>query len=326
MMNELISVIVPVYNIENYLPRCLHALSEQTYKNLEILLVDDGSTDSSGAICDDFAAKDSRVRVIHKPNEGAWSARNVGKEASRGDYLFFPDGDDFFHQDLLSILLEAIHRGDGYDMAICRIKETNGEESEASSPLSVVYSTKTQKDFYFDLLYEKGDSRFAVFLWNKLFRRSLIENLRFNPLPVAEDLDFFIRLFPRIKEVTLVENTLYYWIQRPGSLTHNDRSAILNGFCSARVYYRNYLALSEKEKTYSPFLLERLYVRMLFLRHHVWNSPERKDAFAECDFMAQTTRKAFLFCRKLPLWKRVAYMILFYCPSLTHWLMKISRN
>ena len=93
---ELVSVIVPVYNIEDYLPRCLACIEMQTYRNLEIILVDDGSTDGSGRICDEFAAKDSRVRVIHHPeNIGLWAARNTGQDAATGDYLWFPDGADY---------------------------------------------------------------------------------------------------------------------------------------------------------------------------------------------------------------------------------------
>ena len=321
--DPLISVIVPVFNVEKYLPRCLQSIAEQTYRNLGILLVDDGSTDRSGILCDEFAEKDPRARVIHKPNEGAWSARNVGKEAAHGDFLFFPDGDDSFHPDLLRILHEAIKYGGGYDMAICGIKKTFGDVDGLSSPPPFSFSTKTQKEFFLDLLYE---NRFAVFLWNKLYRRSLIEDLWINPFPVAEDLDYFIRLFPRIKEVALVENELYYWTQRPGSLTHNSNSAFLNGLCSVKIYYHTLLSLSESNKAYSHYLLERLYVRMLFLKHHAWNSPRRKEAFAECDFIAKTTKKTFLFCREIPFWKRAFYIILFCCPSLTHWLMKISKN
>ena len=102
----MISVIVPVYNVEKYLPRCLQAISEQSYRDLEILLVDDGSTDSSGKLCDAFAASDSRAKVIHQQNTGLWAARNAGQDAAHGDFLFFPDADDYFHQDTLQILLQ----------------------------------------------------------------------------------------------------------------------------------------------------------------------------------------------------------------------------
>ena len=100
---DLISIIVPVYNTEQFLPRCLACIERQTYRNLEIILVDDGSTDRSGAICDEFARKDPRARVIHQENQGLWAARNAGQRVAMGDFLIFPDSDDYFHADMLRL-------------------------------------------------------------------------------------------------------------------------------------------------------------------------------------------------------------------------------
>ena len=132
---ELVSVIVPVYNIEDYLPRCLSCIEKQSYRNLEIILVDDGSTDGSGRICDEFAAKDSRVRVIHQPNTGCWAARNAGQDAATGEYLWFPDGDDYFHKDIIRVTVEVINRtnaaGDKYDVALFGYEQTSRFDSDS---------------------------------------------------------------------------------------------------------------------------------------------------------------------------------------------------
>lgn len=122
-------MIVPVYNVEEYLSRCLECLSMQTYHNLEIILVDDGSTDNSGRICDDYAASDPRARVIHhESNIGLWAARNTGQDAATGDYLWFPDSDDYFHKDILKIMYEAINstivEGERHDLAIVNYLRT----------------------------------------------------------------------------------------------------------------------------------------------------------------------------------------------------------
>ncbi len=113
MEESLISVIVPVYNVEAYLPRCLDSIANQTYRNLDIILVDDGSTGGSGMLCDEYAARDSRVRVIHQSNKGLWAARNAGQDAANGDFLFFPDADDYFHYDMIRLmnhyLLRRLH-------------------------------------------------------------------------------------------------------------------------------------------------------------------------------------------------------------------------
>ncbi len=122
---ELISIIVPVYNIESYLPRCLETISKQTYQNLEIILIDDGSTDSSGSICDKFAKKDHRAKVIHQQNAGPSGARNTGMAYASGEYLMFVDGDDYLHTDAVNTLWDAINSGLQYDMAIGGFKKTN---------------------------------------------------------------------------------------------------------------------------------------------------------------------------------------------------------
>lgn len=105
-MNKLITVIVPVYNVAKYLEKCVKSIQDQTYKSLEIILVDDGSTDSSGAICDKYATEDSRIRVIHKPNGGLSSARNAGLDAATGDYVGFIDSDDYIAPDFYESLLK----------------------------------------------------------------------------------------------------------------------------------------------------------------------------------------------------------------------------
>lgn len=123
MMSEkqpLISVIVPIYKVEQYLNRCVQSIVDQTYKNLEIILVDDGSPDNSPAMCDAWAEKDDRVQVVHKKNGGVSSARNAGLDAANGAYIGFVDGDDYIEPDMYAQLLQAIQK-DSSDMAVCGI-------------------------------------------------------------------------------------------------------------------------------------------------------------------------------------------------------------
>ena len=121
---ELISVIVPVYNIEVYLPRCIETIARQTYRNLEIILVDDGSTDGSGAICDEYVKTDERAIVIHQENQGLWAARNTGQKVAHGQYLMYVDGDDYLHVDAIKAMYEAINQNGSYDMAMIDRKFT----------------------------------------------------------------------------------------------------------------------------------------------------------------------------------------------------------
>ena len=117
---RLISLVVSVHNIEDRLPKCLESISSQTYRHLEIILIDDGSTDGSGRICDEFASTDSRARVIHQQNRGLWAVRNRGLLESEGEYLIFPDGDDYFHKDYIRLMYESINDGgETYPVANC---------------------------------------------------------------------------------------------------------------------------------------------------------------------------------------------------------------
>ena len=120
----LISVIVPVYNVETFLLRCLESITSQTYHNLEIILVDDGSTDSSGEICDSFVKTESRASVIHQENGGLWYARNTGQKEAKGDFIMFVDSDDYLHVDAIRVLYEALVQHPTCGLSMCKYKQT----------------------------------------------------------------------------------------------------------------------------------------------------------------------------------------------------------
>lgn len=265
-MSELISVIIPVYNAEAYLPRCLEAVSAQTYNNLEIILVDDGSTDGSPRICADFAAKDGRARVIRQENQGLWAARNTGQDAAHGEYLFFPDSDDYFHRDTLRLMYEAINCGPGYDLAIVGRKITWSTEENTTSPITPVLTEWSQRRLLETLLTEKGDPC-CVYMWNKLFRRTLIDDLRTRRYLRSEDMDFNIRSFLRLDKAIVIENELYYWLKHDGSLTRAPEAMDIYYECLSDIFYRNALALPKECRQYRPLMLRRLYRRMVFWRH-----------------------------------------------------------
>lgn len=324
-MDELISVIVPVYNIEQHLPRCLHAISEQTYRNLEIILVDDGSTDRSGILCDEFAARDSRARVIHQHNTGLWAARNTGMDAARGAYLFLPDGDDYFHQDILLILHEAINRGKGYDLAICHKKKTKTQDEDTSYPVSVNYVEVTQNDLYLCLFYKDDACRWYYYshnVWNKLYRRCLVESLRFNPYPVAQDRDFLIRLYLFVKKAILVDNFLYYWVRHPDSIMHSSSYPSRRSMCHVMMDYSNYLLFSgEDQHRYRDLLLEDLYKHILIWRELLWFSSTRKDVCSKCNEIINHTRESYLQCQSISFLKRTATFLLARFSLITHFLI-----
>ena len=175
METELISVIVPVYNMERYLRRCVDSILHQTYRNLEVLLVDDGSTDASGAICDEYAAQEERVTAVHQKNGGLSAARNAGLERAQGTYLCFVDSDDFLDSRMLETLCRDLQEQDA-DVAVVGFRMFEREEELAPAELAVPVQCMTGREAIRSTLVsdELGD-----FAWNKLYKRELFRDIRY---------------------------------------------------------------------------------------------------------------------------------------------------
>ena len=212
MNNPLISVIVPVYKVEPYLRRCLDSLVGQTYTNLEILLVDDGSPDRCGAICDEYAARDSRITVIHQKNGGVSAARNTGLDAAKGEWLGFVDSDDWIEPEMYAALLEAAVRT-GADIAVC------GKWLEyARRSKQVCWETEqllTREEAMGQLL---DDRQMQNSLWDKLVRRELFAGIRFPVGKRYEDLAVMYRVIEQASRVCCLPRPMYHYLQRQGSI------------------------------------------------------------------------------------------------------------
>lgn len=209
----MISVIVPVYNVEAYLCRCVDSLLQQTVTDTEIILVDDGSTDRCGALCDRYARQDPRVTVIHKPNGGLSDARNVGLRAANGAYIAFVDSDDWVSNQFLQRLLEALRHTDS-DICECGVYHTEGASAipPASPANGVCFSTVSAME---QLL---RDGVFRQHVWNKLYRREVIGDIYFPVGKTNEDEFWTYQVFGRAGKVCRIEDVLYNYFQRPGSI------------------------------------------------------------------------------------------------------------
>lgn len=216
MEGKLVSVIVAVYNIEEYLPRCLESILAQTYKNLEIILVDDGSADHSGSICDAYAKKDERITVIHKKNGGLSDARNAGLEEASGDYIGFVDGDDWIEEDMYRAMYYACEK-ENAQIAACRYKQiTRTGVVDASTGKSVSLSKREALEIYIC-----GDERYLIYnsVWSKLFARKLIEGMRFPVGKNSEDIMFTTKAFCRMERLAYLDRAYYnYVLDREGSI------------------------------------------------------------------------------------------------------------
>lgn len=213
---ELISVIVAVYNIEKYVERSVISILEQTYRNLEIILVDDGSTDESGKICDRMAEQDERIQVLHKPNGGPADARNAGIAVAEGSLIGFVDGDDWIDTDMYEKMLGALLEQQA-DMAICRYRRVYKDHTEDASVDRIVLFEEQEALQTYVEEQEKYDIQNAA--WNKLYRKEILQNLSFPAGKWYEDIMFATVALSNARRCVYLDTASYnYIIDREGSI------------------------------------------------------------------------------------------------------------
>lgn len=219
-VENLVSVIVPIYKVEAYLKNCVDSIIRQTYSVLEIILVDDGSPDKCGQICDDYAAQDKRVRVIHKKNGGLSDARNVGIDVAKGKYITFIDSDDYVAEDYVEVLLKSM-LSEKADISICRLKATSklNEDLKWKKNDSVaVYSSIEALE---KMLYARELSTSAC---GRLFRIELFEKVRFPLGKYSEDLFTIYKTMLNANKIVSIGREAYFYYTRPGSITNEQFS------------------------------------------------------------------------------------------------------
>ncbi len=211
-MEELISVIVPVYNVDVFLNKCIKTIVNQTYKNLEIILVDDGSTDNSGKICDTWKNEDKRIIVIHKKNEGLSATRNIGVEKSIGKYIVFVDSDDYLELDMIENLYKDMIKNNT-GITACGIISENFYKKNLKF-CENDYIADSEEMIKRMLL--KNDIHIGV--WAKIYKRELFDNIKFPVGKINEDLAITYMLFDKAKKISHIKLAGYHYMQRAGSI------------------------------------------------------------------------------------------------------------
>lgn len=321
----LITVIVPVYNVEKYLPRCVDSIINQTYKNLEIILVDDGSTDSSPAICDGYAKKDSRVNVIHKQNGGASSARNTALDIASGDYIGFVDSDDYINHDMYASLLNSIVAS-GSDMAICESEYVvNGVSDFTACNVGLDCDEISARDFMREII---NVSPTMSVLWNKLYKKSVWADVRFPNYKVYEDEAIWLSVYKKITNISVIHKCLYTHFKTDGSIMNNSfgqKNLVLFDVCDERLgYFKsendsefeqltkysvfklikfNYIHLPKSNKAMRSALLKILkdYRKKYLSIHFLKSIQSKKAAFNICMFACFPNIYSSIFLHKYKL-------------------------
>ena len=243
-MQPLLSIIVPIYNVEQYLDRCIQSILNQTYQNLEIILVDDGATDCSGAIADSYAAKDKRIKVFHKENGGLSDARNYGLEHVTGDYILFIDSDDFIVNIMCERLI-TVASSNNADIVSCNYYIYRGDDDISIHTMSVQDDKRTFTGMdmlrYYLLKTEPFDLNVV---WNKIFKLDLFNGVvpvRFPKGRVQEDNFTIFMLFLNANSIVTVNEPLYYYVQRAGSIMANFTRRFMIDTIESHMYMSDYL-------------------------------------------------------------------------------------
>lgn len=227
-MEPLVSIIVPVYNAEKYLERCVGSVLAQEYKNFELFLVDDGSTDGSAAICDGYSAGDARVRVIHKENTGVSDSRNQALNQAEGKYLQFLDADDWLTPDATKLFVQSAESS-GCDMVIADFYRVAGEKLSHKGDIEKE-GLLTREEFANFMMENPADFYYGV-LWNKFYRRELVEErgLRMDPdISWCEDFIFNMEYIRHCKTIYALQVPVYYYVKTKGSLVNSQGASINN--------------------------------------------------------------------------------------------------
>ncbi len=219
-MEKLISVIVPVYKVEDYIGKCIESLIAQTYKNIEIILVDDGSPDSSGDICEEYAKKDNRIVVLHKENGGLSDARNYGLERAHGELIGFVDSDDYINENMYKILIDTMNKTNA-DIVISNLEEV----AEGDMPSTIVepqkeYTTKVMTNIQAqNVYYDRTDLRIAFTVaWNKLYKREVMGDIIYPKGYIHEDEFTTFKYLYNAKNIAFVDVPLYYYLRRDSGI------------------------------------------------------------------------------------------------------------
>lgn len=223
-LEPLISVIIPVYNVEKFIERCLKSILKQDYQNIEIIAVDDGSTDNSGKVCDMIASEDNRVKVLHISNGGAGQARNIGIEQANGDFIMFMDSDDYLLEGCLTrMLLLAIEKE--LDMVQCSYVKGYEESCEKKIEIGEELILTTNEAF--------RTRKINICVWAKLCKKEIVKDLRYPPKSLFDDEFFTYKMIYAAKRIGFIDEPYYYYYQSDNSIMRSQKKELPLGYIEA---------------------------------------------------------------------------------------------
>jgi len=325
MQKELISVIVPVYKVEKYLHKCLDSILNQTYKNLEIILVDDGSPDRCGEICDEYAKKDARVRVIHKQNGGVSDARNAGLEIAAGEYIGFVDGDDYIDENMYRAMYDAVKK-DESDIAICGLLsvDENANEIKKNNLNIPIEDGCFDKEYIFKQFCINKYWHYVT-VWNKLYKKELFSVIKFPVGKIHEDELVAHHIVGKCSRISCISKPLYFYVKRSDSITNKPFSEQRLDGAEAFLDRATYMKAYGMDEVVANSLLRAIYIMRRVSHKKVVCSEDVKKRIWT---LTEEVRK-MCSCKMSGLlqWKGQVHMLLFKLSpfvyyKITGWLKK----
>lgn len=325
-MSEKISVIVPIYDVEKYLSQCIESIMEQTYKNLEIILVDDESPDRCPQICDYYAAKDSRIKVVHKKNGGVAEARNTGIDAATAKYIGFVDADDFIHPLMYEKLVEILEQTNS-DISYCNLRRVYENDDRHmvldqytyNGSIKVYNNIESLYNFFNDLGLQ------TVVSWGKVYRKSIFDGVRYPRGEVNEDEFITYKLFCKSTKIVYINEMFYFYRIRTGST--------MQTFTLKRLQVLD--ALKERTDFFKNKELDNLYIKsktnylLSIINHYIM----AKEAKMDVKILKELKNRFRLESKPLNIIREAAFgkprlgILLFYIsPNLYKFLFKLYRN
>ncbi|WP_100012064.1 glycosyltransferase family 2 protein [Lentibacillus sediminis] len=321
-MKPKISIVVPVFNVEPYLKKCIDSILNQTFKDFEVILVNDGSTDNSGQICNEYLDMDARIKVIHNKNGGLSSARNAGLSVSKGEYVGFVDSDDYISENMYEILYHHVIEA-ASDIVVCDLLPVEEGESHDANQVdpecTVCHYTNTQA------LHKLYDAKSTfVYAVNKLYRRSIFNDVAYDKGRLYEDEFIIHQLLYKSEKVTYIQATLYFYVQRAGS--------IVNSSFSVKKFDRVY-ALKQREVFFRNKNLPELHQKALkhymevFFWYYYLARQDLKEAGQEREELKKTFNDSLYSLmkhREIGLKQKAMFLVFRVNPALVEWIKNWS--
>lgn len=322
MQSDLISIIIPVYRVEKYLKKCIESIINQSYKNLEIIIINDGSDDNSKAICETFAKKDNRIKVIHKENEGVSIARNKGLEEATGKYIAFIDSDDYVEKGYIEFLYNEIIK-ENADISICGTININ-EQGKILNKSIQYENLLDSRQTLIELLNEKY---YTSVVWAKMYKTEIAKKAIFDKnLKISEDLDYIYKILKYVKKVKVnTSKSLYYYLIRENSATTNRYNE--NWEKEINLSEQILLDLKKKEeKEILPYAIRR-YVRinytciMKVLRYN-----QENEIYLKLSNNIKKYLKEYLKSTKISIIEKIKTILALYFKNIVKILLKILHK